>query len=142
MQLSRVCLPCILAASLCLLACQAKVPGTYELDFEQTKVAVLKAAVANPEAGRMRDQALKMLEATRVTIRLEEGGKLESTTELVTGEMQTPPPLVGKWSQNGKKVTMLMAGDADTSCDIDGKRLRCRKPTMQTLFENYVLVRK
>ena len=151
MESLRSLLP-ILGMSTSLLACQAKVPGTYELDFEQTKLAVQQAVERNPDERQRQAEALELLQATRLIIRLHEGGKMETTTELTNRAAPTPPPRHGQWKQQGQKVIMSVhnedpdahahAKDPDTECSIDGKRLRCFKPMPQKLFENYVLVRK
>jgi hypothetical protein len=147
---SRPLLTLLACASL--LGCQAKIPGNYELDFEETKREVLKTAEANPAERERQKDVLAMLQATRLTVRLLEGGKMETATVLTDKSADTPPPRSGWWKQDGKKVVMAIHNtdpdaaahgkDPDTSCDVDGKRLRCFKPMSQKLFENYVLVRK
>lgn len=142
----------LLLVSCGLLACQPKVPGSYELDFEETKRAVLATAEANPAEQPRLDETLKMLRATRLSIRLLDGGKMETTTELIDRSAPTPAPRVGSWKHEGAKVTLaLVDADAamhghekepDTLCKIDGKRLRCTAPLPDKLFQNYVLVRK
>jgi len=143
----------LLVVSFGLLACQQKVPGSYELDFEETKRAVLATLEANPAEQPRLDETLKMLRATRLTIRLLDGGKMETTTELTDHSVPTPPPRVGTWKQEGTKVTLALSVGAaealhrhekqpDTLCSVDGKRLRCVAPLPEKLFQNYVLVRK
>lgn len=140
----------LLFASLCLVACQPKVPGTYELDFEQTKQSVLKTVEAHPTERERQKDVLEMLQATRLTVRLLQGGKMETVTELTNRAAATVPARTGWWKQDGAKVVMAVDDkdphaahqEPETKCDIDGKRLRCFKPMPQKLFENYVLIRK
>jgi len=144
---------CLLVVSFGLLACQPKVPGSYELDFEETKRAVLATAEAYPAERPRLDETLKMLRATRLTVRLLDGGKMETTTELIDRSLPTPPLRLGAWTREGTKVTLALSVDAseamhghekepDTLCSVDGKRLRCIAPLPNKLFQNYVLVRK
>ena len=50
--------------------------------------------------------------------------------------------LVGTWVRDGDHLTVHIDGKGDTSCEIDGKRLRCSKPSKFRLLEKYVLIRK
>jgi len=55
----------VLVAGLVLSGCHTRVDGDYQLDLEQTKQCVEQAAAADPEAGKLKEQTIKMLEATR-----------------------------------------------------------------------------
>ena len=142
MELSRRAQGLVLVAGLVLSGCHTRVDGDYQLDLEQTKECVAKNAAANPEDGKGRDQAIKMLDATQVNIRLEEGGKMLSTTVVTVGGQPSTAKTSGTWKLDGKRVTIKVQDDSDTFCDVDGKRLRCQKEAYNKLFGSYVLVRK
>jgi hypothetical protein len=129
----------IVLLGLGLSACHSGVAGRYELDLEQTKVCVAKAAVGNSNVW---DSAITLLEQTRVDIVLDPTGKMTSTISLTAPGSPAPHVSAGHWKLDGKRVLIKMADVADTLCDVDGQRLRCQKPTPGTLFSNYVLVRK
>jgi len=90
----------------------------------------------------MRDSTIKLLQTTNVDVLLEEGGKMTSTTTFSGPEAFAPQKTVGTWKLDDKRVLIQVKGIPDTTCEVDGKRLRCHKPTPNTLFSDYVLVRK
>ena len=141
MELTRRAHGFVLVAGLVLSGCHTRVDGVYRLDLEQTKQCVEKTAAADAEAGQLKDQTIKLLEATQVELRLDPDGKLLSTTVLSSAGPATAKTS-GTWQVDGKRVTFKVPGDADTSCDVDGDRLRCEKQTANKLFGHYVLVRK
>ena len=122
-------------------ACRTAIAGHYELDLEQTKACVAKAALDNPDDAAMKDQTLEMLEKTTVDVVLEETGKMHSTSAL-TDSAPGPQHSAGSWRAEDQRVLISIEGEADTLCAIDGRRLRCKKPKPMQLFTNYVLVRK
>ena len=132
----------IVLLGLGLSACRGGVAGRYELDIEETKVCVAKAAVDNPEEASMKDATIELMAKTRLDMHLEDGGKMTSSM-VVTGP-ESPPPRThsGSWKMDGKRVVIQVSGIDDTRCDVDGKRLRCTKPSPGTLFSSYVLVKK
>lgn len=132
----------IAGVSLALIACRTSVAGHYQLDLEETKRCVEKAAVANPEDAQMKDGTLKMLSATNLDLELNETGKMLSTTTFSLEGTPRTQSRNGTWKLDGKRVAIAVDGEKDTSCDVDGKRLRCAKPDALTLFSHYVLVRK
>jgi hypothetical protein len=142
MELSRPIHGLVVVGCWLLCGCHTRVDGEYQLDLEQTKECVAKTAATDPEEGKGKEQAIKVLEATRVSLRLEPDGKLLSTTVL---SMDGPPltsKTSGTWKLDGKRVIFKVQGDADTFCDIDASRLRCQKQTDLKLYGHYVLVRK
>ena len=142
MELSRLA-PC-LALMACLIqsGCRSRVDGNYQLDLEQTKACVAKSAAADPEAGKHKDEAIKMLESTQVEIRLQPDGKMLSTTTVSMKGAPSTSKVSGTWKLEGEHITIKVPDDADTVCDIDGSRLRCHRAASQKLFESYVLLRK
>jgi hypothetical protein len=124
-----------------LAACRTPVAGRYELDLEETKACVAKAKLDDPEEVEMRDETIKLLALTTVDVLLDESGELQSTTQL-----QGPAPRAqksqGTWRADGQRVIMKVAGEGDTSCAIDGPRLRCEKPKRNKLLTHYVLMRQ
>jgi hypothetical protein len=132
----------IVGLGLGLSACRSGIAGRYELDLEETKICVSKAALDNPEDAHMKDGTIKLLEATRVDMLLDEAGKMSSTTILTAEGPPTPQKRDGTWKADGKRVIIKVDGGADTLCDVDGQRLRCKKPALYKLFSNYVLLRK
>ena len=132
----------IVLLGLGLSACRGGVAGRYELDIEETKVCVAKAAVDNPEEAKMKDATIELMARTRVDLQLEDGGKMTSTTVLNGPESAQPQTRTGTWRMDGKRVVIKVADVDDTHCDVDGKRLRCTKPSPGTLYSNYVLVKK
>lgn len=123
-------------------ACASGVAGRYELDLEETKACVAKAAVDEPGDADMKSSTIQLLESTRLELLLEPAGKMTSTTSLTGEGAPTPQVREGTWRRDGTRVLLRLNGVADTRCDIDGPRLRCEKPTPGTLFSRYVLVRK
>ena len=136
-------------ALILLAACEVKVPGSYELDFEETKREVSKSVQAHPDELPKQADVLKMLGDTQLSMRFDENGTFVTTTKLASRSAVTPPPRSGKWTQVGQKLTLAMDGDGHahgddeaTSCAVDGKRLRCSNPSLDKLYANYVLIRK
>ena len=142
MELSRLALGLALVGGLVQSGCRSRVDGDYQLDLEQTKACVAKSAAAYPEDGQHKDQALKMLDATTVSIRLDQSGKMLSTTVLSLAGTPSTSKTSGTWKLDGKRVTIKVPEDSDTFCDVDGSRLRCQKEAYNKLFGSYVLVRK
>jgi len=142
MELSRAVHGSVLVACWVLAGCHTRVDGDYQLDLEQTKECVAKAALADPEEGKGKDGVIKMLEATELTLRLEPGGKLLSTTVLKLDGQSSTSKTAGAWKLDGKRVTFKVADDLDTLCDVDGSRLRCQKESYNKLYGRYVLVKK
>ena len=126
---------------LCLCACRSSVAGRYELDLEETKACVAKAKLDDPEEAQMRDETIKLLAITTVDVLLDASGKLQSTTEL-KGHAPRAQKSQGTWRADGQRVIMKVEGEGDTSCAVDGQRLRCEKPKRNKLLTSYVLVRK
>lgn len=131
----------IVCWSLGLSACRSSVAGRYELDLEQTKACVASAKLDDPEEAQMRDETIKLLALTTVDVLLDESGKLESTAQL-QGHAPRTQKSQGTWRADGARVIMKVAGEGDTSCTVDGPRLRCEKPKRNKLLTSYVLVRK
>jgi hypothetical protein len=142
MELSRKAQCLVLMACLVQSGCHSRVDGEYQLDLEQTKECVAKSAAADADAGKHKDEALKMLEATEVDIRLQPDGKMLSTTIVSMKSAPSSMKVSGTWKLDGKHVTIKVPDDADTVCDVDGSRLRCHRTADSKLFESYVLVRK
>lgn len=142
MELSRLGQGLIVVAGVALSGCQTHVEGDYQLDLEQTKECLAKTAAADAEAGKQKDQTLKLLESTQLTIRLDPSGKMLSTTVLTLAGAQQTSKTSGTWKLDGKRVTFKVEDDADTLCEVDGKRLRCHRDADQKLLANYVLIRK
>ena len=132
----------IVGVGLALIGCRSSVAGHYQLDLEETKRCVDKAAVDNPEDAHMKDGTFKLLEATVLDLELNEAGKMLSTTTLTTASAPSTQQRDGTWKREGKQLKIKVAGEADTICEVDGRRLRCQKPVLYTLFAHYVLVRK
>lgn len=132
----------IVLLGLGLSACRTGVAGRYELDIEETKACVAKAAVDNPEEAKMKDATIELMAKTRVEMQLEDGGKMTSTTTLTGPEAPPPRAHSGSWKMDGKSVLIQVPEVDDTRCEVDGKRLRCTKPSPGTLYSNYVLVKK
>ncbi len=129
--------------STALLACQSTVAGAYELDLEQTKRIVEQAAAANPQDAARKDDAIAMLSATTLDVRLEKSGELtSSTTLLVDGKPRTTSKKQGRWKLTQKQLTLSVDDTPDTECEVDGQRLRCVVAASNNLFTRYVLVRK
>ena|GEM_PF-6205655 len=126
---------------LCLCACRRSVAGRYQLDLEETKACVAKAELDDPEEAQMRDETIKLLALTTVDVSLDESGKLESTAQL-RGHAPRAQKSQGTWRADGTRVIMKVEGEGDTSCEVDGPRLRCEKPRRNKLLTSYVLVRK
>jgi hypothetical protein len=131
----------IVCLGLAFSACRTSAAGRYELDLEETKACVAKAQLDDPEEAEMRDETIKLLALTTVDVLLDESGKLQSTTQL-----QGPAPRVqksrGTWHADGTRVIMTVEGEGDTSCAVEGPRLRCQKPKRNKLLTSYVLVRQ
>jgi hypothetical protein len=142
MELSRRVQGLVLVACLVLSGCNSRVDGDYQLDLEQTKACVAKSAAADPEAGKHKDEVIKLLDATQVSIRLDPSGKMLSTTVLTVRGGPSTSKTSGTWKLDGKRVTIKVKDDPDTLCDVDGPRLRCQRATDQKLFGSYVLVHK
>lgn len=132
----------IVLLGLGLSACRTGVAGRYELDIEETKACVAKAAVDNPDEAKMKDATIELMAKTRVEMHLEAGGKMTSTTVLTGPEALQPRSHTGTWKMDGARVVIQVNDVDDTRCDVDGKRLRCTKPSPGTLYSNYVLVKK
>lgn len=130
----------IVAAALALSGCQRSPAGRYQLDLAETTTCVEQAVRAHPEDASAKDATLKMLREMRVEVLLDAGGKLESTTVLAAG--QAPKTLAGSWELHDKRVTVTVQGEVDSLCELDGKRLRCKKTVPYGLFTDYVLVRE
>lgn len=130
------------AFALTAIGCRTSVAGEYELDFEETKKAVDISAAEHPEEANMKEATLKMLSATRLTMTFADDGKLTSVASL---SMPGAPPgetkQTGTWKLDQGRV-VIKAGDSDTVCEVDGKRLRCGKDTYNKLQGRYVLRRK
>jgi len=77
-----------------------------------------------------------------VLARLDADGKMSSSTVLTLEGAPSTQNMSGSWKLDGKRITIKINGEADTFCDVDGKRLRCQKATLYSLFGHYVLVRK
>jgi hypothetical protein len=132
----------IVLLGLGLSACRTGVVGRYELDVEETKVCVAKSALENPDDAAMKEGTIQLMEKTRLDMHLEEGGKMTATTVITGPEAFQPQSSSGSWRMDGKRVVIRVKEAADTHCDVDGKRLRCTKPSPGTLYSNYVLVKK
>ncbi len=132
----------IVAVGLALSGCRTSVAGHYQLDLEETKRCVDKAAVDNPEDAHMKDGTVKLLAATALDMELNQAGKMLSTTTLTSASPPSAQRRDGTWKLEGTQVKIKVEGEADTICDVDGSRLRCQKPVLYTLFSHYVLVRK
>jgi hypothetical protein len=132
----------IVLLGLGLSACRGGVAGRYELDVEETKVCVAKAAVDNPEEASMKNATIELMAKTRLDMHLEEGGKMTSTMVVTGPEAFQPRTHDGSWKMDGKRVVIQVKGVDDTVCEVEGKRLRCKKPSPGTLYSNYVLVKK
>lgn len=141
MGLSRLTAFRIVCLALGLGACRTPVAGRYELDLEETKACVAKAKLDDPEEAEMRDETIKLLSMTTVDVLLDPSGQLQSTSQL-QGHAPRAQKSQGSWLVDGKRVIMKVDGEGDTSCQVDGPRLRCEKPKRNTLLTNYVLVRK
>jgi hypothetical protein len=126
MGISRLAAFRIVCLGLGLGACRTSVAGRYELDLEETKACVAKAKVDDREEAEMRDETIKVLALTSVDVSLDESGQLESTTPRA----------------DGQRVIMKVEGEGDTTCTVDGPRLRCEKPKRNQLLTSYVLVRQ
>ena len=141
MGISRLSAFLIVCLGLGLGACRTSVGGRYELDVEATKACVARAELDEPEEAEMRGETIKLLALTTVDVRLDESGHLQSTTQLAG-----PAPRVqksqGTWQVDGGRVIMKIEGEGDTSCEVDGPRLRCEKPKRNELLTSYVLVRQ
>ncbi len=142
MRISRLAAFQIVACGLALSACRTGVPGHYELDVEQTKICVAKSALDNPDDAEMKEGTIKLMDATRLDMLLDESGMMTSTTVVTGPGSPAPQTRDGTWKLDGKRVVIKVTGVADTLCEIDGKRLRCQKPSPGTLYSNYVLVKK
>jgi hypothetical protein len=129
-----------LALALGLSSCRTSVAGRYELDLEQTKACVANAELDDEEA-QMRDETINLLALTSVDVLLDESGRLQSTTQL-TGPAPRAQKSQGTWRADGERVLMKVEGEGETSCAVDGSRLRCEKPKRNQLLTNYVLVRR
>jgi hypothetical protein len=122
-------------------ACRTSVAGRYELDLEATKVCVANAKLDDPEEAQMRDETIKLLALTTVDVLLGDSGQLQSTTQL-NGPAPRTQISRGTWRADGKRLIMKLEGEGDTSCEVDGPRLRCEKPKPNQLLTSYVLVRQ
>jgi hypothetical protein len=141
MGISRLAAFRIVCLGLGLGACRTSVAGRYELDLEETKACVAKAKVDDREEAEMRDETIKVLALTSVDVSLDESGQLESTTQL-TGPAPRVQKSKGTWRADGQRVIMKVEGEGDTTCTVDGPRLRCEKPKRNQLLTSYVLVRQ
>ena len=141
MGISRLSAFLIVCLGLGLGACRTSVAGRYELDLEATKAGVARAELDDPEEAEMRGETIKLLALTTVDVQLDESGHLLSTTQL-----GGPAPRVqksqGTWQVDGRRVIMKVEGEGDTSCEVEGPRLRCQKPKRNKLLTSYVLVRQ
>ena len=141
MGISRLTAFRIACLGLGLGACRTSVAGRYQLDLEATKACVAKAELDDPEDAEMRDETIKLLALTTVDILLDESGQLQSTTQL-TGPAPRVQKSQGTWRDDGRRVIMKVEGEGDTSCEVEGPRLRCQKPKRHKLLTSYVLVRQ
>ena len=141
MGISRLTAFRIVCLGLGLGACRTSVAGRYELDLEETKACVAKAKLDDPEEADMRDETIKLLAMTTVDVRLDPSGNLQSITQL-QGHAPRAQKSQGTWRADGQRVIMKVDGEGDTSCQVDGSRLRCEKPKRNKLLTSYVLVRK
>ena len=141
MGISRLAAFRIVCLGVGLSACRTSVAGRYQLDLEETKACVAQAKLDDPEEAQMRDETIKLLAMTTVDVLLDPSGQLQSTSQL-QGHAPRAQKSQGTWLLDGKRVIMKVAGEGDTSCQIDGPRLRCEKPKRNKLLTNYVLVRK
>lgn len=141
MGISRLTAFRIVCLGLGLGACRTSLAGRYELDLEETKACVAKAKLDDPEEAEMRDETIKLLAMTTVDVLLDPSGKLQSTTQL-QGHAPRAQKSQGTWRADGQRVIMKVDGEGDTSCEVDGSRLRCEKPKRNKLLTSYVLVRK
>lgn len=126
--------------------CRTSVVGHYEYDREETKKAVDISAAAHPENAHHKDAALKMLNAMEVDLALEEGGKLNA---VMRASMPPAAPVErkqsGTWVLTDKKLVITIPSESrpdETTCEVDGKRLRCHNENLSDLMSRYVLVRK
>ena len=142
MRTTRLARFWIVGVGVGLIGCRTSVAGHYRLDLEDTKRCVEKAAVANPEDAGMKEGTIKMLSATDLDLELNAAGKMVSTTTLSFDGSRRSQVRNGAWRMDGKRVTITVEDEKDTTCDVDGTRLRCTKPDALTLFSHYVLVRK
>jgi hypothetical protein len=127
-------------------ACRKSVVGSYQLDMAETKKAVEISAKEHPEHAGGKDGTIKVLGATTIDLRLEEGGKLSSRMHY---EMPPLPPTdqkqSGTWKMDGKQLVLTIVVEHmtdETRCDIDGKYLRCHNESLPDMMSRYVLVRK
>lgn len=126
-----------------LLGCQSSVEGEYRLDFEQTKLEVEKNAAESPEDAPRKDAVLRMLQNTDLSFELAKGGKLRSSTQLTSdGVKRTMNEKQGTWKRDGERVVISEPSSPDTTCSVDGKRLRCSTENYDKLYSRYVLTRK
>ena len=141
MGISRLTAFRIVCLGLGLGACRTSPAGRYELDVEETKECVANAKLDDPEEVEMRDETIKLLAMTTVDVLLDPSGKLQSTSQL-QGHAPRAQKSQGTWLLDGKRLLMKVEGEGDTSCQVDGSRLRCEKPKRSKLLTSYVLVRK
>jgi hypothetical protein len=141
MGISRLTAFRIVCLGLGLGACRTSLAGHYELDLEETKACVAKAKLDDPEEAEMRAETIKLLAMTTVDVVLDPSGQLHSTSQL-QGHAPRAQKSQGTWLLDGKRLLMKVEGEGDTSCEVDGPRLRCEKPKRNELLTNYVLVRK
>ena len=141
MGISRLTAFRIVCLGLGLSGCRTSVAGRYQLDLEETKACVAKAKLDDPEEAEMRDETIKLLALTTVDVLLDESGQLQSTTQL-QGHAPRAQQSHGTWRADGERVLMKVDGEGDTSCTVDGPRLRCEKPKRNQLLASYVLVRR
>jgi hypothetical protein len=126
-----------------LLGCQSSIEGEYGLDFEQTKVEVEKNAIENPEDAPRKDAVLRLLQNTELDFELTKDGKVRSTTQLTTEDKQrTKSEKQGTWKRDGERIVIAVPSSPDTTCSVDGKRLRCSLDNYDKLYSRYVLAKK
>jgi hypothetical protein len=143
MEHSRLASSSFLALLLLLSACRTSVVGHYGLDLEETKKCIEKLAATDPELAKLKDQTIKLFEATDLDVSFDEDGKMQSTTVLTSPAGPRTQKANGTWKLDGKQLLIDVDKKLDTTCEVDGKRLRClRKEVFQELYGSYVLVKK
>ncbi|HXK16853.1 MAG TPA: hypothetical protein VNG33_03530 [Polyangiaceae bacterium] len=130
------------ALGIALTGCQPHPEGEYEFDLAESKQCLLDASKEHPEENPLLDKLLEFEQNLRATLRIEPDGTFVDTSSgLLDGKPYTQVDK-GTWVARHSRLTFKVPDKDDMICDIEGKRLRCFKPSTIKLAERYVMIRK